>query len=109
MSILYRDKVRTLTMCRSPGTFSLSCYQGAAGWADLRSSRPRAALTAVRNCQQHLEGGTAQLPDHSDARSTAQHLTRLTSEIISEVAEHQSGRHAVAGHGDMYPGTRPGS
>jgi hypothetical protein len=31
-----------------------------------------------------------QLPDHSDARSAAHHLARLTSEIISEVAEHQA-------------------
>ena len=30
------------------------------------------------------------LPDHSDARSAAHHLARLTSEIISEVAEHQA-------------------
>jgi hypothetical protein len=71
-------------------------------------NRGRSSLTDVRNCQQHLERGTAQLPDHSDARSTAQHLTRLTSEIISEVAERQGGRHAPAGHGDMDLGTTTG-
>jgi uncharacterized membrane protein YccC len=58
--------------------------------ADLRSSPPRAALTAACGCQHQLERETAQLPDHSAARSAAQHLARLTSEIISEVAEHQA-------------------
>ena len=52
-------------------------------------SLPRAALTAARDCQRRLERETAQLPDHSDTRSAAQHLARLTSEIISEVAEHR--------------------
>ena len=68
--------------------------------ADLRSSLPRAALTAARDCQRQLERETAQLPDHSDARSAAQHLTRLTSEIISEVAEHQATGDDPAGHRD---------
>src|SRR5580692_9343998 len=36
------------------------------------------------------EGETAQLPDHSDARSAARHLARLTSEMISEIAGHQA-------------------
>jgi hypothetical protein len=58
--------------------------------ADLRSSLPRGALTAAHDCQRHLERETAQLPDHSDRRSAAQHLARLTGEIISEVAEHQA-------------------
>ena len=58
--------------------------------ADLRSSLSRAALTAARDCQRQLERETAQLPDHSDTRSAAQHLARLTSEILSEVAEHQA-------------------
>jgi uncharacterized membrane protein YccC len=53
--------------------------------ADLRSSLPRAALTAARDCQRQLERETAQLPDYSDTRHAAQHLARLTSEIISEV------------------------
>jgi hypothetical protein len=68
--------------------------------ADRRSSLPRAALTAARDCQRHLERETAQLPDHSDARSAAQHLARLTSEIISEAAEHQAAPDDAAGHRD---------
>jgi uncharacterized membrane protein YgaE (UPF0421/DUF939 family) len=60
--------------------------------ADLRSSLPRAALTAASDGQHQLERETAQLPGRSAARSTAQHLVRLTSEIISEVAEHQVDR-----------------
>jgi hypothetical protein len=68
--------------------------------ADLRSSLPRAALTGVRDCQRQLERKAAQLPDHSDARSAAQHLARLTSEIINEVAEHQAAGGDPAGHRD---------
>ena len=60
--------------------------------ADLRSSLPGAALTAASDGQHQLEREAAQLPGPSDARSTAQHLVRLTSEIISEVAEHQADR-----------------
>jgi uncharacterized membrane protein YccC len=48
------------------------------------------SAAAARDCQSHLERETAQLPDYSDARSAAQHLARLTSEIISEAAEHQA-------------------
>lgn len=77
--------------------------------ADLRSSPSRAALTAARDCQHHLERETVQLPDHSDARSAAQHLTRLASDIIREVAEHQRPRHDQAGHGGRSPGTKPSS
>ena len=66
--------------------------------ADLRSSLPRTALTAARDCQRQLERETAQLPDHSDARSAAQHLARLTGEIINEVAEHQAAGDDPAGH-----------
>lgn len=63
--------------------------------ADLRSSLPGTALTAASDGQHQLERQTAQLPGHSAARSTAQHLVRLTSEIISEVAEHQADRKAA--------------
>ena len=75
--------------------------------ADLRSSRPSAALTAASDCQHQLEQETAQLPGHSDARSAAQHLARLTSEIISEVAEHQAARDDPAAHRGKSPGTGP--
>jgi hypothetical protein len=68
--------------------------------ADLRSSLPRAALTAARDCQRQLELETAQLADHSDTRSAAHHLARLTSEIISEVTEHQAADDDPAGHRD---------
>ena len=68
--------------------------------ADLRSSLPRGALTGARDCQRHLERETAQLPDHSDARSAARHLARLTSEIITEVAEHQAAPDDPADHRD---------
>jgi hypothetical protein len=66
--------------------------------ADLRSSLPGAALTAASDAQRQLERETARLPGHSDARSTAQHLARLTSEIISEVAEHQAAGDDSAAH-----------
>jgi hypothetical protein len=60
--------------------------------ADLRSSLPGTALIAASDGQRQLEREAAQLPGHSAARSTAQHLVRLTREIISEVAEHQADR-----------------
>jgi hypothetical protein len=50
--------------------------------------------------QRRLERETAQLPDHSDARSAAQHLARLTGEIINEVAEHQAAGDDPAGDRD---------
>jgi uncharacterized membrane protein YccC len=56
--------------------------------ADMRSSRPRAALTAASRGQRRLEQQAGQLPAHSDARSAAQRLARLTSEMISEIAVH---------------------
>jgi hypothetical protein len=68
--------------------------------ADQRSSLPRAALTTARDCQRQLERETAQLPDHSDTRRAAQHLARLTSEIISEIAEHQAVPDDPAGNRD---------
>jgi len=68
--------------------------------ADLRSSLPRAALTTARDCQRQLERETAQLPDYSDTCHAAQHLARLTSEIISEVAEHQAAPDDPAGNRD---------
>jgi hypothetical protein len=71
--------------------------------ADLRSSPSRAALTGASDCQHQLERETAQLPDHSAVRSAAQHLARLTSEIISEVAEHQAAPDAPAAHRDKSP------
>jgi hypothetical protein len=67
--------------------------------ADLRSSLPRAALATARLPRQ-LERETAQLPDYSDTRHAAQHLARLTSEIISEVAEHQAAPDDPAGNRD---------
>lgn len=60
--------------------------------ADLRSSRPKAALNGVSACQRRVEREAGQLPDHSDARGAAQHLARLTREMISEIAEHRDGR-----------------
>jgi uncharacterized membrane protein YccC len=60
--------------------------------ADLRSSPPRAVLTAASDGQHQLERETAQLFGHSDARRAAEHLARLTSEIISEVTVHQAAR-----------------
>jgi len=57
--------------------------------ADLRSSRPDAALTTVSGYQRGLQQQAAQLPDHSEAQGTAQRLARLTSQMISEIGEHQ--------------------
>jgi uncharacterized membrane protein YccC len=68
--------------------------------ADLRTSRPRAALTAASGGQRHLERQTAQLPEHSDARGAARRLTRLTGQMISEIAEHQSSDHDRADGAD---------
>jgi uncharacterized membrane protein YgaE (UPF0421/DUF939 family) len=57
--------------------------------ADLRSAQPHGdTMTALAACQHHLEREAAQLPGHSDVRSAAQHLTRLSSEMIREVAGH---------------------
>jgi hypothetical protein len=75
--------------------------------ADLRSSPPRATLTAASDGQHQLERETAQLPGHSDARRATEHLARLTSEIISEVTEHQGARDDPAGHRGKFPGTLP--
>jgi hypothetical protein len=60
--------------------------------AGLRTSRPRAALSAARECQRQLERQATRLPAHSDARSAAQHLVRLTGGILGEIAEHHSAR-----------------
>lgn len=74
--------------------------------ADLRTSRPRATLTAARGCQRQLERQAARLPDHSDAKSAAQHLVRLTGGILGEIAEHHSARGApVAARGQIRGGT----
>jgi hypothetical protein len=75
--------------------------------ADLRSSLPRTTLTAASDCQHQLEQETAQLPGHSDARRAAQHLARLTGEILSEVAEHQAARDDPAARRGKSPGTGP--
>jgi hypothetical protein len=47
--------------------------------ADLRSSLPRAALTAASDGQHQLEREAAQLPEHSDARSTSSALPAKSS------------------------------
>ncbi len=70
--------------------------------ADLRTSRPRATLAAARECQRHLEHRAAQRPDHSDSARAAQHLVRMTGDMLREVAEHHGARGAAphhAGHG----------
>jgi hypothetical protein len=56
--------------------------------ADLRTSPPRAELTAAFDCQDHLERRAARLPGHGDARNAAQRLARLTRDILDEVADH---------------------
>jgi len=56
--------------------------------ADLRTSRPRATLAAARDCQRQLESQAARRPAHSDAKSAARHLVRLSGDILGEVAEH---------------------
>lgn len=68
--------------------------------ADLRTSRPGPTLSAARDCQRHLERRAAQLPDHSDAKSAAQHLVRLIGDILGEVAEHHGARGAQASAAD---------
>lgn len=75
--------------------------------ADLRSSPPRTALSAARDCQRQLERETAQRPGHRDARRAAQHLARLTSEILSEVAEHQAVRDDPAARRGKSSGAGP--
>jgi uncharacterized membrane protein YccC len=56
--------------------------------ADLRTSPPRAELTAAFDCQDHLERRAARMPGHGDARNAAQRLARLTRDILDEVADH---------------------
>jgi len=68
--------------------------------ADLRTSRPRAILAAARDCQRQLERRAARRPDHSDAKSAARHLVRLSGDILSEIAEHHGTRYAPAAAGD---------
>jgi len=68
--------------------------------ADLRDSPPDAALSSASDCQDHLERQAARLPGHSDARSTAQHLARLTDDILGEVAEHHGADHSDPDHSD---------
>ena len=71
--------------------------------ADLRSPLPgRDALTDASGCQHHLEQ-RAQLPDNSDARSTAQQLARLSGEIVREVARHEGTRDGSASLADGFP------
>ena len=68
--------------------------------ADLRTSRPRATLAAARDCQRQLESQAARRPDHSDAKSAARHLVRLSGDILGEVAEHHGARGVPAAAGD---------
>ena len=68
--------------------------------ADLRTSRPRTILAAARDCQRQLERRAARRPDHSDAKSAARHLVRLSGDILGEIAEHHGTRDAPAAAGD---------
>src|SRR6185437_12392160 len=68
--------------------------------ADLRTSRPWATLAAARDCQRQLESQAARRPDHSDAKSAARHLVRLSGDILGEVAEHHGARGVPAAAGD---------
>jgi fusaric acid resistance family protein len=68
--------------------------------ADLRTSRPREALAAARDCQRQLERQATRLPDHSEAKSVAQHLVRLTGGMLGEIAEHHSSHDAPAAAGN---------
>ena len=69
-------------------------------WGTSENNRRARFYSITTKGTRQLERETAQLPDHSDARSAAQHITRLTSEIISEVAEHQATGDDPAGHRD---------
>jgi uncharacterized membrane protein YccC len=60
--------------------------------ADLRSPRPCDELTEARGCQRRLERQAARLPGHSDQSSEVHHLTRLTRDIIRELAGDQPAR-----------------
>jgi uncharacterized membrane protein YccC len=60
--------------------------------ADLRSSRPDAALSTLSGRQRGLQQQAARLPDDSEAQRAAQRLARLTSQMISEIGEHQDHR-----------------
>jgi uncharacterized membrane protein YccC len=72
--------------------------------ADLRTPRPRTELSAAFDCQDHLERRAARLPGHSDARNAAQRLTRLTRDILDEVAQHHHhGGDDPAGRADLSP------
>jgi uncharacterized membrane protein YccC len=54
--------------------------------ADLRSPRPEHDLTEARDRQRQLERGTEQLPADSDRSAAVRHLTRLTGDMIRELA-----------------------
>ena len=60
--------------------------------ADLRSPRPCDELTEARSCQRRLERQATRLPGHSDQSSAVHHLTRLTCDIIRELAGDQPAR-----------------
>ena len=68
--------------------------------ADLRTARPQETLAATRDCQRQLEHRAARRPDHSDAKSAARHLVRLSGGILGEIAEHHGTRDAPAAAGD---------
>lgn len=58
--------------------------------ADLRSARPQGALTEARGCQEHLEYQARHAPGGSQQMRGAHNLTRLTCEIIRELAGDQA-------------------
>jgi len=68
--------------------------------ADLRTARPQETLAAARDCQRQLEHRAARRPDHSDAKSAARHLVRLSGGILGEIAEHHNAHDAPAAAGD---------
>ncbi len=58
--------------------------------ADLRSARPQGALTEARGCQEYLEHQARHAPGGSEQIRGALNLTRLTCEIIRELAGDQA-------------------
>jgi len=68
--------------------------------ADLRTARPQETLAAARDCQRRLEHRAARRPAHSDAKSAARHLVRLSGGILGEIAEHHNAHDAPAAAGD---------
>jgi uncharacterized membrane protein YccC len=54
--------------------------------ADQRSPRPKHELNEARDRQRQLEGEAGQLPPDGDRSAALRHLTRLTGEMIRELA-----------------------